>query len=58
MARNKECAKKRRIGAKMKIKNAPRWVDIKRFGLKRARTRRTIVRGANRNWRRGPSLKV
>ncbi|MCS7135023.1 MAG: 50S ribosomal protein L39e [Candidatus Aenigmarchaeota archaeon] len=33
-----------------KVKQAPRWVDIKKFGLKRARTRRTAV--SRRNWRR------
>ena len=58
MSRNKPLGKKNRITARMKVRNAPRWVDIKRFGLKRARTRRTIVAGARRNWRRGPSLKV
>lgn len=31
-------------------KSAPRWADIRAFGLKRARTRRIRVR--TRNWRR------
>ncbi|HDI06704.1 MAG TPA: hypothetical protein ENF39_01710 [Candidatus Aenigmarchaeota archaeon] len=29
---------------------APRWADIKKFGLKRARTRR--IRTNTKNWRR------
>ena len=30
---------------------APRWADIKKFGLKRAGTRR--IRADTKNWRRG-----
>jgi len=38
-----------------KIRLSPRWVDIKKFGLKRARNRRAgIVR---RSWRRS-KLKI
>lgn len=29
---------------------APRWADIRKFGLKRARTRR--IRASTKNWRR------
>jgi len=32
-------------------RRAPRWCDIKKFGLKRARTRRII--SYVKNWRRG-----
>jgi ribosomal protein L39E len=55
MARNKEPAKKLRLIAKGKVRSAPRWADIKKFGLKRARTRRIRVR--TRQWRRS-RLKV
>lgn len=34
-----------------KIRMAPRWADIKKFGLKRARTRRITVDKVKR-WRR------
>ncbi len=44
----------KKFGEKLKliasrVRSAPRWVDIKVFGLKRARTRR--VRSNTRNWR-------
>lgn len=32
-------------------KKAPRWCDIKKFGLKRARTRR--ISSVTKSWRRG-----
>ena len=32
-------------------RNAPRWADIKKFGLKRARSRRVAV-GKIKRWRR------
>ncbi len=46
----------KKFGEKIKliaarVRTAPRWVDIKVFGLKRARTRR--VRTRTKNWRRG-----
>lgn len=31
-------------------RSAPRWADIKKFGLKRARSRR--IRTSTKNWRR------
>ncbi len=34
-----------------KRKNAPRWTDIKKFGLKRARGRRINI--VTKHWRRG-----
>ena len=44
------------LGKKLKLiaarrRNAPRWADIKKFSLKRARTRR--IRAATKHWRRG-----
>ncbi len=33
-----------------KVRLAPRWVDIKKFGLKRARNRRVSV--TRRSWKR------
>ncbi len=50
MARNKPSGKKRRLGAAGKVRPAPRWADIKKFRLKRARSRRISVK--TRNWRR------
>lgn len=52
----KSLSKKIKLGKIGKIKNAPRWVDIKKFGLKRARTRRVIINKIKR-WRRS-KLKV
>ena len=47
----KQSGKKIRIAARGKRRSAPRWADIRKFGLKRARTRRIGVDGI-RNWRR------
>ncbi len=49
-------ASKKPSGKKIKLiairkKNAPRWADIRKFSLKRARTRR--IRSSSKNWRRG-----
>jgi hypothetical protein len=44
-------AKKLKFGKFLKTRMAPRWVDIKKFGLKRARTRR--MRIFKKRWRRG-----
>ena len=55
MARNKPAGKKLKLCAKGKIRSAPRWADIRKYGLKRARTRRIRIR--TKNWRRD-SLKV
>jgi hypothetical protein len=43
--------KKIKLGKLGKIKAAPRWADIRKFGLKRARTRRIRVIKV-RKWRR------
>ncbi len=55
MSRNKTSGKKARLISRGKRSPAPRWADIKKFGLKRARTRRIRVR--TKQWRRD-SLKV
>ncbi|MFH8080383.1 MAG: 50S ribosomal protein L39e [Candidatus Aenigmatarchaeota archaeon] len=49
MGRKMLSRKLRQIKAS-KVKQAPRWVDIKKFGLKRARNRRAGL--LRRNWRR------
>lgn len=36
-------SKKIKLGKIGKVRNAPRWVDIKKHGMKRARTRRVNV---------------
>jgi len=46
---------KKTLNEKLKLiavskRPAPRWADIKKFGLKRARTRR--IRVYTKNWRR------
>ena len=46
----KHIVKKIKLGALRKIRSAPRWADIRKFGLKRARTRR--IRVSRRNWKR------
>lgn len=51
MSRNKLLAKKLKLISSSKRRSAPRWADIKKFGLKRARTRR-IRSSSRRNWRR------
>lgn len=51
MARNKPLGKKLKLISRGKRRSAPRWADIKKYGLKRARTRRITVRV--KNWRRG-----
>jgi len=51
MSSIKPSGRKTRIAAAGKRRSAPRWADIRKFGLKRARTRRIGVDGL-RNWRR------
>jgi ribosomal protein L39E len=46
----------KKFGEKLKLlaarrQNAPRWADIKKFSLKRARSRR--IRVSVKHWRRG-----
>ena len=50
MSRNKPLGKKLKLISRGKRRSAPRWADIKKFGLKRARTRRITVR--TKQWRR------
>jgi hypothetical protein len=47
----KHITKKIKLGRIRKVKNAPRWADIRKFGLKRARTRRISVNKVKK-WRR------
>lgn len=51
MSRNKPLGKKLKLIGKARRRAAPRWADIKKFGLKRARTRRVQV--TTKHWRRG-----
>lgn len=44
-------SRKIKLGKIRKVKTAPRWADIRKFGLKRARTRRINVDKVKR-WRR------
>lgn len=46
----KTLTKKIKLGKIRKTRAAPRWADIKKFGLKRARTRRIQV--SIKRWRR------
>jgi len=47
----KSSVKKIKLARIGKIRSAPRWVDIRKFGLKRARTRRMSVSKVKK-WRR------
>ena len=51
MTSNKSSGKKLKLGALSKIRASPRWADIRKFGLKRARSRRINVDKVKR-WRR------
>lgn len=44
-------SKKIKLGRIRKVRTAPRWVDIRKFGMKRARTRRVSV-DKLKKWRR------
>ena len=55
MSRNKPLGKKIKLISRGKKRSAPRWADIKKFGLKHARTRR--IRVHTKRWRKD-SLKV
>jgi len=50
MTGRKPGGRKLKLAAKGKRRSAPRWTDIKKFGLKRARTRR--IRVSAKRWRR------
>ncbi len=50
MASRKVAGKKKKLNAARK-QSAPRWADIKKHSLKRARTRRIRVR--TKHWREG-----
>ena len=47
----KSLGKKIKLGRIKKVRAAPRWADIRKFGLKRARRRRVSV--SVKKWRRG-----
>jgi len=46
----KTLSKKLKLAKVKKVRMAPRWADIKKFGLKRARTRRIEVN--KKRWKR------
>ena len=46
----KSLSKKTKLGKIKKTRSAPRWADIKKFGLKRARSRRINI--TIKRWRR------
>ena len=50
MTSNKSSGRKLKLGALLKRRPSPRWADIRKFGLKRARSRR--VRVSTKKWRR------
>ncbi len=51
MGSRKTRKEKKKLAKLGKIKRAPRWVDIKKFGLKRARGRMVRV-NKTKHWRR------
>ena len=52
MSKVKRGIKKIRLAKIGRLSDAPRWADIKKFGLKRARSRRIRV-SKGKNWRQG-----
>jgi hypothetical protein len=46
----KTVSKKLKLAKIKKVRSAPRWADIRKFGLKRARTRRVEV--TKKRWKR------
>ncbi|MDY6777095.1 MAG: hypothetical protein SVU32_00390 [Candidatus Nanohaloarchaea archaeon] len=50
-SRKSKSKKKRLIAANNEAKSAPRWVDIKKYGMKRSLTR-SVKRRKSRHWRR------
>lgn len=51
MGRFKTKSRKKRVAKKGRIKDAPVWASIKKFGLMRSRRRRIRV-DKGKNWRR------
>jgi len=51
----KTLLRKLKLAKIMKVRAAPRWADIKKFGMKRARTRR--IPSNKKRWKR-TSVKV
>ena len=47
----KHITKKIKLGKIKKVRNAPRWADIRKFGMKRSRSRRVNVDKIKR-WKR------
>ena len=50
MSRNKPSGRKLRLASRAKVTPSPRWADIRKFSLKRARSRRIGV--STKRWRR------
>ncbi|MEM5804890.1 MAG: hypothetical protein QXU82_03580 [Candidatus Aenigmatarchaeota archaeon] len=50
MGASKSAAKKIRLISISKVKDAPRWADLRKYG-KRARSRRIRIHG-RKNWKR------
>ncbi|MCD6477886.1 MAG: hypothetical protein J7K87_02695 [Candidatus Aenigmarchaeota archaeon] len=57
MGRLKHRAKKKRLFRIKKIRSPPFWAHIRKFGLKRTRTRRVVV-NKEKKWREGGRLKA
>ncbi|MBI4017532.1 MAG: hypothetical protein HY366_01145 [Candidatus Aenigmarchaeota archaeon] len=57
MAALKDHGRKKRFVSRAKLTSAPLWASLKKFGLKRARSRRIRVLG-EKHWRRDSKLKV
>lgn len=52
MSSRKSSGKKKRLAsAEKSAQSAPRWVDLKKFGMKRSLTR-AVKRRKDRHWRR------
>jgi len=55
MGRLKHRAKKKRMNKMASVRSPPFWAHIRRFGLKRVRTRRIRV-NKEKSWKRGGKM--
>ena len=57
MGKLKHRGKKKRMFRMSNVRSPPFWADIRKFGLKRVRTRRIMVNKEKR-WKRGGQMKA
>jgi hypothetical protein len=57
MARLQHRGKKKRLISRAKVTSAPLWASLRKYGMKRSRTRRVRVLG-EKHWRRDSKVKA